>query len=170
MNNIDSTLEKVKKQMNLSKDSSILRIVKNTCISPRKFYRNKIKKIKDLYAFDADDFINIFKFSLKEFCQLNYFLNFYNFELIAGSSRYISVYPWTATPLPSSIIKNREEFISQDISELELTVRSENGLRRQGINTIKQLTNYTSFQLSKFPGLGSRSIEEILEKTYLFGV
>ena len=153
----------------LTKNSSITHIVEFANISSRKFYKNKLKRIKDLYVFSADDFINIFKFSIEEFSRLNRALTQNHFKPIEGCAKYVE--DWHNYE-PRYNIKNmsREEFLAQDIGELELTVRAENCLRRQGVNTIKQLTNYTSFKLLEIPGLGPSSVENISEMMYLFGV
>lgn len=49
-----------------------------------------------------------------------------------------------------------------DISTLSLTVRSENCLRGEGIDTIDQLVGYSEISLSKIKCLGLKSIREIV--------
>ncbi len=48
------------------------------------------------------------------------------------------------------------------IHELELTVRPYNCLRSEGINTIDELIQYTEVELFKIPGLGKKSLIEII--------
>ena len=158
---------RIKLKKPLTRDSSILHIAKLANISPGKFYKNKLKRIKHLYTFSADDFVNIFKFGVDEFGRLNYILVKYGFKPIEGCKRYLDTYR-NYTPLFCTI--SREEFLNRDVWELELPVRPTNVLYKHGINTIKQLTNYTSLQLEKLPGMGAISIETIVEKMYLFGV
>jgi DNA-directed RNA polymerase alpha subunit len=58
----------------------------------------------------------------------------------------------------------REKEPHDDISNLELTVRSENCLRAEDIHTITQLTGCTENRLLKTPNLGRRSLREIKEQ------
>ena len=50
------------------------------------------------------------------------------------------------------------------IEELDLTVRSFNCLKREGINTLAQLVNLTEHQLMNIRNFGQKSVEEVLEK------
>ena len=50
------------------------------------------------------------------------------------------------------------------IEELELTVRSFNCLKREGINTLAQLVNLTEHQLMNIRNFGQKSVDEVLEK------
>jgi DNA-directed RNA polymerase subunit alpha len=50
------------------------------------------------------------------------------------------------------------------ISELDLSVRSFNSLRRQGIQTIQELTEMTKSQIEGIKNLGKKSLREIIKK------
>ncbi len=50
------------------------------------------------------------------------------------------------------------------IEELDLTVRSFNCLKREGINTLGQLVNLTEHQLMNIRNFGQKSVDEVLEK------
>lgn len=50
------------------------------------------------------------------------------------------------------------------IEELDLTVRSFNCLKREGINTLAQLVNLTEHQLMNIRNFGQKSVDEVLEK------
>jgi DNA-directed RNA polymerase subunit alpha len=50
------------------------------------------------------------------------------------------------------------------IDDLDLTVRSYNCLKREGINTLAQLVNLTEHQLMNIRNFGQKSVDEVLEK------
>jgi len=50
------------------------------------------------------------------------------------------------------------------IEELDLTVRSFNCLKREGINTLAQLVNLTEHELMNIRNFGQKSVDEVLEK------
>jgi DNA-directed RNA polymerase subunit alpha len=50
------------------------------------------------------------------------------------------------------------------IEDLDLTVRSFNCLKREGINTLGQLVNLTEHQLINIRNFGQKSVDEVLEK------
>ncbi|MEY4313272.1 MAG: hypothetical protein RLZZ319_781, partial [Actinomycetota bacterium] len=50
------------------------------------------------------------------------------------------------------------------IEELDLTGRSFNCLKREGINTLGQLVNLTEHQLMNIRNFGQKSVDEVLEK------
>ena len=56
------------------------------------------------------------------------------------------------------------------ISELNLTVRAENCLKAEGIETIEQLVLCNEWSLLKTPNLGRRSVNEIKEALELRGM
>ena len=56
-----------------------------------------------------------------------------------------------------------------DIEELDFSVRTYNCLRRAGITTIDQLKQMTIVDLKKIKNLGTKSINEIMQKVELFG-
>ena len=56
------------------------------------------------------------------------------------------------------------------IEELDLTVRSFNCLKREGINTLAELLNLTEHQLMNIRNFGQKSVDEVLEKLAERGV
>jgi DNA-directed RNA polymerase subunit alpha len=60
--------------------------------------------------------------------------------------------------------------MSIQIEELELTVRSYNCLKREGINTVSELTNLTEDQLMNIRNFGSKSVDEVRDKLYSMGL
>ena len=50
------------------------------------------------------------------------------------------------------------------IEEMDLSVRSNNCLRRAGINTVGDLINKSEDDLKKVRNLGTKSLEEIIKK------
>ena len=60
--------------------------------------------------------------------------------------------------------------LEMSIDELELSVRSDNCLKRAGINTVEELTNRTSEDMMKVRNLGRKSLEEVLGKLKELGL
>ena len=61
--------------------------------------------------------------------------------------------------------ENKKKELESSIEELDLSVRSFNGLKRAGINTIEDLIkNNTVDDLLKVRNLGKKSIEEVIQK------
>jgi DNA-directed RNA polymerase subunit alpha len=56
------------------------------------------------------------------------------------------------------------------IEELDLTVRSYNCLKRQGVNTIGQLTECSEADLLNIRNFGAKSIEEVKDKLQTMGL
>jgi DNA-directed RNA polymerase subunit alpha len=54
--------------------------------------------------------------------------------------------------------------LAMSIEELDLSVRSNNCLRRAGINTVGDLINRSEEDLKKVRNLGTKSLEEIIKK------
>jgi DNA-directed RNA polymerase subunit alpha len=54
--------------------------------------------------------------------------------------------------------------LNRPIEELELSVRSFNCLKRQGINTLQDLLNCSEIDLANIRNFGTKSIEEVKEK------
>jgi DNA-directed RNA polymerase subunit alpha len=69
---------------------------------------------------------------------------------------------------PSTTEKDTEEQedpkLAMSIEELDLSVRSNNCLRRAGINTVGDLINKSEDDLKKVRNLGTKSLEEIIKK------
>ncbi len=61
-------------------------------------------------------------------------------------------------------IGEKKTFLSTPIEDLELSVRSYNCLKRQKIDTLEQLINYTEEDLLKIRNFGQKSMNEIKEK------
>lgn len=55
------------------------------------------------------------------------------------------------------------------IEDLELTVRSYNCLKRQGINTVEELLDYSEADLLNIRNFGAKSIEEVKDKLQQLG-
>ena len=64
----------------------------------------------------------------------------------------------------------KEKVLEMNIDELELSVRSYNCLKRDGINTVEELCNRTSEDMMKVRNLGRKSLEEVLAKLKELGL
>ena len=62
------------------------------------------------------------------------------------------------------------QYITMPITELDLTVRSNNCLIAEGIETIGDLIQWTEVGLLKTPNLGKRSLREINDALALKGL
>ena len=60
-------------------------------------------------------------------------------------------------------LKIKKEIEMDSIDNLELTIRSQNCLRAEGINAITQLQRCTASRLLKIPNLGRKSLKEIIQ-------
>ena len=71
-----------------------------------------------------------------------------------------------AEPAVSDIAQEAEPDpkLSMSIEEMDLSVRSNNCLRRAGINTVGDLINKSEDDLKKVRNLGTKSLEEIIKK------
>jgi len=58
----------------------------------------------------------------------------------------------------------------QKISELSLTVRTKNALRKAGIQSVKELLDMQEKYLRRMPGLGRKSIREVIALVELNGL
>jgi DNA-directed RNA polymerase subunit alpha len=63
-----------------------------------------------------------------------------------------------------------ETVLDTPIEDLDLTVRSFNCLKRQGVNTIGQLTECTEADLLNIRNFGAKSIEEVKDKLQQMGL
>ncbi|MEG1345417.1 MAG: DNA-directed RNA polymerase subunit alpha C-terminal domain-containing protein, partial [Acidaminococcaceae bacterium] len=59
---------------------------------------------------------------------------------------------------------------SMSIDDLDLSVRSNNCLRRAGINTVEELIQRTEEDMMKVRNLGNKSLEEIIKKLVNLGL
>jgi DNA-directed RNA polymerase subunit alpha len=64
----------------------------------------------------------------------------------------------------------KEKILEMTIEELDLSVRSYNCLKRAGINTVHDLTEKTQEEMMKVRNLGSKSLEEVLNKIDSLGL
>ncbi len=64
----------------------------------------------------------------------------------------------------------KEKILEMTIEELDLSVRSYNCLKRAGINTVHDLTEKTQEEMIKVRNLGSKSLEEVLNKIASLGL
>ena len=60
--------------------------------------------------------------------------------------------------------------LAMPIEELELTVRSYNCLKREGINTVSELVALTEDQLMNIRNFGSKSVDEVRDKLTSMGL
>ncbi|MFN4848399.1 MAG: DNA-directed RNA polymerase subunit alpha [Rhodoluna sp.] len=60
--------------------------------------------------------------------------------------------------------------LAKPIEELDLTVRSYNCLKREGINTVSELINLTEEQLMNIRNFGSKSVDEVRDKLTSMGL
>jgi len=60
--------------------------------------------------------------------------------------------------------------LAMAIEELELTVRSYNCLKREGINTVAELIGLTEDQLMNIRNFGSKSVDEVRDKLHSMGL
>ncbi len=76
----------------------------------------------------------------------------------------------TATFIPNTKTDEKEKVMGMTIDELELSVRSYNCLKRAGIDTVESLVDKTSEDMMKVRNLGSKSLQEVLEKLKELGL
>ena len=58
----------------------------------------------------------------------------------------------------------KEKILNKTIEELDFSVRSYNCLKKSGINTLRDLINYSPEEVIKIKNLGKKSLDEIKEK------
>ena len=63
-----------------------------------------------------------------------------------------------------------DKIMEMTIEELDLSIRAYNGVKRFGINTVKQLASKTENELKKIRNLGPRSVEEMKNKLHSLGL
>ena len=66
--------------------------------------------------------------------------------------------------------KTEDRFSSMTINELQLTVRSDNALKKAGITTVSQLKELTYSDLQNINSLGEKSVNEIVDKLKSHGI
>ena len=65
--------------------------------------------------------------------------------------------------------KGKEKILEMTIEDLDLPVRSFNGLKRAGINTVEDLINKSEEDMMKVRNLGRKSLEEVIQKLNSLG-
>ncbi|TLM80457.1 MAG: DNA-directed RNA polymerase subunit alpha [Actinobacteria bacterium] len=81
-----------------------------------------------------------------------------------------AVTPLSDAPIFTDPKSTEETLLETPIEELDLTVRSYNCLKRQGVNTIGQLTDCTEADLLNIRNFGAKSIEEVKDKLQQMGL
>ena len=66
--------------------------------------------------------------------------------------------------------KTSHEFLDMEISELNLSVRSYNCLKRAGITTVGELRSKSLEDMMKVRNLGRKSLEEVIAKMRELGI
>ncbi|MDH4140326.1 MAG: DNA-directed RNA polymerase subunit alpha [Coriobacteriia bacterium] len=77
-------------------------------------------------------------------------------------------------PLPeegifTAVVEEQDTVLDTSIDDLDLSVRSYNCLKRQGINTVGQLVECTEADLLNIRNFGAKSIEEVKDKLQQMG-
>ena len=76
---------------------------------------------------------------------------------------------YTADIMVEKDDKGKEKVLEMTIEELDLSVRSFNGLKRAGINTVEDLINKSEEEMMKVRNLGRKSLEEVMAKLDALG-
>jgi len=63
----------------------------------------------------------------------------------------------------------KEKILNKTIEELDFSVRSYNCLKKSGINTLRDIINYSPEEVIKIKNLGKKSLDEIKEKMNKYG-
>lgn len=72
--------------------------------------------------------------------------------------------------LPTDTVQeNQEKILNMNIEDLDLSVRSNNCLRRAGINTVGDLTKKSEEDMMKVRNLGRKSLDEVKKKMVELG-
>ncbi len=77
---------------------------------------------------------------------------------------------FAATPVFVSDANDRGKALDSPIEDLELSVRSYNCLKREGVNTVQQLVEQSEGDLMKIRNFGAKSIEEVKDKLVQLGL
>lgn len=67
-------------------------------------------------------------------------------------------------------IAREDKFTNMPIEDLDLSVRSSNCLKRQGFQTVQELTQVTEEEMMKYRNLGKKSLKEIADKLAELGL
>ncbi len=66
--------------------------------------------------------------------------------------------------------KVEDKYSSMTIEDLDLTVRSTNGLRRANITKVSELKDLTYSELKNINSIGEKSIKEIIDELAKIGI
>lgn len=88
----------------------------------------------------------------------------------AGLFMEQSVAPLSDKSIFTDPLSEQDTLLETPIEELDLTVRSYNCLKRQGVNTIGQLVELTEADLLGIRNFGAKSIEEVKDKLQQMGL
>lgn len=77
---------------------------------------------------------------------------------------------FASAPVFVSSASERDKALDSPIEDLELSVRSYNCLKREGVNTVQQLVNISESDLMKIRNFGAKSIEEVKDKLAELGL
>jgi len=89
------------------------------------------------------------------------YLNLFQNGTVVEQSSGIAVEAAVAEPVEEELPDPK---LAMSIEEMDLSVRSNNCLRRAGINTVGDLINKSEEDLKKVRNLGTKSLEEIIKK------
>jgi hypothetical protein len=159
------TLEEIGKDFNITRERA--RQIEKKAI-------NKLKYMKGMFINSFDEYLELKEYHVskrKELCdkiaELDSLLDKAGCLLANESTTIKEIKEFlklTTDQRQDVIIRN------SDISELDLSVRSYNCLRRTRINTIKELCELTHEDLMKIRNLGRKSQKEIIEKLRELGI
>lgn len=71
---------------------------------------------------------------------------------------------FSSAPIFVADVNERDKTLDSPIEDLELSVRSYNCLKREGVNTVQGLVEQSEADLVKIRNFGAKSIEEVKEK------
>lgn len=77
---------------------------------------------------------------------------------------------FAATPIFMPDPNERDKVLDLPIEDLELSVRSYNCLKREGVNNVQQLVEQSEGDLMKIRNFGAKSIEEVKDKLEQLGL
>jgi len=77
---------------------------------------------------------------------------------------------FSSVPVFVSDVSERDKTLDSPIEDLELSVRSYNCLKREGVNTVQQLVEQSESDLVKIRNFGAKSIEEVKDKLAQLGL
>jgi DNA-directed RNA polymerase alpha subunit len=91
-------------------------------------------------------------------------------QILKAGQSWIEESAWAVADAMLNVKSEKTKMLSYSIGELELTVRSENALKADGINTIGELCNKRIYELKRLPNLGDVSIRDIVQTLAVHGL